>query len=82
VGLNVSTDLWWFGRIVACGLADKEATSLEREGVVGVTVEEVGEVFVEEFASGLDGVDGVVRVSEEEVLAAGVEETSSETGGS
>ena len=70
MGLNVGTDLWWFDRIVACGLADKEATSLEREGVTGVTVEEVGEVFVEEFANGLDGVDGVVRVSEEEVLAA------------
>lgn len=33
VGLNVSTDLGWFGRIVACGLEGKRATSLEKEGV-------------------------------------------------
>ncbi|KAF8244656.1 lipoyltransferase, partial [Wilcoxina mikolae CBS 423.85] len=32
VGLNVDTDLWWFDRIVACGLEGKEATSFVREG--------------------------------------------------
>ena len=32
VGLNVRTDLTWFGRIVACGLADKEVTSFEKGG--------------------------------------------------
>jgi lipoyl(octanoyl) transferase 2 len=67
IGLNVSTDLWWFKRIVACGLADKEATSFEREGVKGVSVTAVGDAFVEEFANGLDGVDGVERRSERDV---------------
>src|SRR5215469_8174582 len=61
VGLNVSTDLWWFERIVACGLADKKATSFEREGVKHVRVKAVGDIFVEEFAKGLDGVRGVER---------------------
>ena len=61
IGLNVSTDLWWFERIVACGLADKEATSFEREGVKHVSVKAVGDIFVEEFAKGLNGVDWVER---------------------
>jgi len=64
VGLNVSTDLWWFERIVACGLADKEATSFEREGVKRVSVQAVEDTFVEEFAKGLNGVGGVERRSE------------------
>jgi lipoyl(octanoyl) transferase len=59
VGLNVSTDLWWFERIIACGLADKEATSFEREGVKHVSVKAVGDIFVEEFAKGLDSVGEV-----------------------
>jgi len=67
IGLNVSTDLWWFDRIVACGLADKEVTSFDREGVMGKSVKEVGHVFVEEFAKGLDGVDGVERRPEEDL---------------
>jgi lipoyl(octanoyl) transferase len=60
VGLNVSTDLWWFERIVACGLEGKETTSFEREGVVGKSVEEVGEVFVREMAGRL-GCSGVEK---------------------
>lgn len=67
VGLNVSTDLWWFGRIVACGLEDKESTSFEREGVRGKSVSEVGKVFVEEFARGLGGVDGIEKMREEDL---------------
>ncbi|KAL6713606.1 hypothetical protein ACLMJK_009071 [Lecanora helva] len=31
VGLNVSVDLGWFDRIVACGLVGKRATSIEHE---------------------------------------------------
>lgn len=31
VGLNVTVKLWWFDRIVACGLPDKKATSIEKE---------------------------------------------------
>ncbi|KAF2271070.1 lipoyltransferase [Lojkania enalia] len=40
IGLNVNTDLWWFDRIVACGLEGKRATSFEKEGVKGKSVEE------------------------------------------
>ncbi|KAF2397308.1 lipoyltransferase [Trichodelitschia bisporula] len=65
VALNVSTDLWWFNRIVACGLADKQMTSLEAEGATGVSVEDAGCAFVEEMAQRLSGVDGVVTVDEE-----------------
>ena len=53
IGLNVNTNLWWFNRIVACGLEGKKATSFENEGVVGKSVEEVTDVFVEEFAKRL-----------------------------
>ncbi|KAF2867253.1 lipoate-protein ligase-like protein B [Massariosphaeria phaeospora] len=49
VGLNVNTELWWFDRIVACGLEGKKTTSFEREGVEGETVENVGKAFVEEL---------------------------------
>nr|OQO20583.1 hypothetical protein B0A51_10030 [Rachicladosporium sp. CCFEE 5018] len=59
IGLNVSTDLSWFGRIVACGLEDKSVTSLEAVGVHGLSVEDVGEVFVKALADGLDGVTGI-----------------------
>lgn len=45
IGLNVATDLGWFDRIVACGLVGKRATSLEREGVTGVEVDEVADVL-------------------------------------
>ena len=31
VGLNIAVKLWWFDRIVACGLPDKKATSIEKE---------------------------------------------------
>ncbi|KAF2110185.1 hypothetical protein BDV96DRAFT_615480 [Lophiotrema nucula] len=53
IGLNVNTDLWWFDRIVACGLEGKRTTSFSREGVQGKTVREVGQVFVEELGKRL-----------------------------
>ena len=31
VGLNVTVKLWWFDRIVACGLPEKKATSIQKE---------------------------------------------------
>ncbi len=31
IGLNVTVQLWWFDRIVACGLPDKKATSIQKE---------------------------------------------------
>ena len=65
VGLNVSTDLGWFERIVACGLVGKRATSLEREGVGGLRVEEVARVLAGKFAEELEGVGQVVEVGEE-----------------
>lgn len=49
IGLNVNIDLWWFNRIVACGLEGKFATNFEKEGIADKTVGEVGDVFVEEF---------------------------------
>ena len=54
IGLNVHTDLSWFDRIVACGLEGKKTTSFEREGVIGKSVEEVGDVFVQEFSKRLN----------------------------
>ncbi|KAI4185591.1 MAG: hypothetical protein L6R41_004037 [Letrouitia leprolyta] len=68
VGVNVSTDLEWFDRIVICGLVGKKATSFEVEGCVGRRVEEVGGVLAEVAAGGLDGVDGVREVAEEEIV--------------
>ena len=53
IGLNVHTDLQWFDRIVACGLEGKKTTSFMAEDVRGKSVEEVGEVFVQEFTSRL-----------------------------
>ncbi|CAI6335935.1 unnamed protein product [Periconia digitata] len=70
VGLNVGTDLWWFDRIVACGLEGKRTTSFEREGVVGNGVREVGEVFVEEVAKRL-GVEEVTRRDASEYMSEG-----------
>ena len=50
VGLNVSTDLRWFDRIVACGIEGKGVTSLAEEGVMGKTLGEVAGVWVDGFA--------------------------------
>lgn len=50
VGLNVSTDLRWFDRIVACGIEGKGVTSLAEEGVMGKTLGEVASVWVDGFA--------------------------------
>lgn len=67
IGLNVATDLWYFDRIVACGLEGKRATSFEKEGVVGRKVEDVGVRYAKEIAGRLLGVEGVERAGEEEV---------------
>lgn len=84
VGLNVSTDLRWFERIVACGLEGKRTTSMTAEMLKarggggeggkagsfgGPTTEEVADVWAAEFAAGLWGEGGVVRrITEREVL--------------
>ncbi|KAI9813490.1 MAG: hypothetical protein M1832_006288 [Thelocarpon impressellum] len=66
VAVNVSTDLAWFERIVACGLEGKETTSLAREGAADVGVDEVERALVAEFAGALR-VEGVYSVREEDV---------------
>jgi len=67
VGVNVSVDLDWFERIVACGLPEKRATSLEAEGVRGLEVGNVAGVLAEMMAIGLEGVFGVACMAEREV---------------
>lgn len=78
VALNITTDLRWFDRIVACGLEGKSVTSLEHElaSAAPPTLEEVAESWVANFArlvgfGRADGrdVDGgeTVRVSEEDI---------------
>jgi lipoate-protein ligase B len=67
VGLNVNTDLWWFDRIVACGLEGKRATSFVKQGVEEQHVEAVGRNFAKEVADRLEGVEGVESVEEDEV---------------
>jgi lipoate-protein ligase B len=83
VGLNVSTDLRWFGRIVACGLEGKGVTSMREEIAKaggkgeggeerGMSVEDVAGVWVGCFARecGL-GEGDLVRVTKEDILAEG-----------
>jgi lipoate-protein ligase B len=65
IALNVSTDLDWFNRIVACGLEDKGATTLAAEGVEDVSVKDVEKVFVDELAKHLKGIDGVDEITED-----------------
>ena len=67
IGLNVSTDLRWFRRIVACGLEGKGTTSLFDRGVDGVSVSDVATVFVERMSEQLDGIDGFATIDEAEV---------------
>lgn len=73
VGLNVGTDLRWFGRIVACGLEGKGVTSM-REELHGESpsVDQVAGVWVRMFAEecGL-GMGEVARVTEEDILVEG-----------
>ncbi|OAF55145.1 hypothetical protein VC83_08425 [Pseudogymnoascus destructans] len=66
VGFNVSTDLRWFDRIVACGIEGKGVTSLAEEGVMEKTLGEVAGVWVEEFGEEVGA--GVRAVEVGEVL--------------
>ncbi|KAL1925832.1 uncharacterized protein VTP21DRAFT_715 [Calcarisporiella thermophila] len=51
IALNCSTDLQWFKHVAACGLVDKETTSLSRELGKKIEVEEVLPAFCKSFGS-------------------------------
>lgn len=55
VGLNVSVELSWFDRIVACGLVGKSVTSLEKAGAQGLVVDDVAAMFAKCVALRLPG---------------------------
>ncbi|KAK7551742.1 lipoate-protein ligase-like protein B [Phyllosticta citricarpa] len=65
IGLNVTTNLEWFRRIVACGLPDTCATSLRKETTVPVSVNDVAHVFVDKFSKRL-GIDDVDQMDNED----------------
>ncbi|KAH9841291.1 hypothetical protein Tdes44962_MAKER07794 [Teratosphaeria destructans] len=68
IGLNVCTEVAWFGRIVACGLEGKGTTSLEKEGVEPVpAVDEVSQVLVQSLAEGIKGVEAIETITEADV---------------
>lgn len=52
IALNVNTDLAFFDKIIACGLADKRTTSMTSEGSQA-TIEEVTTRFVDTLAERL-----------------------------
>ncbi|KAK4555235.1 hypothetical protein LTR86_007531 [Recurvomyces mirabilis] len=66
IGLNVSTEVGWFKRIVACGLEGKSTTSLLAQGdSPPPSVQQVGGMFVLELVKDLRDVDGVETVDED-----------------
>ena len=67
IALNVSTDLGWFARVVACGLEGKGTTTLALQVVENAGVEDVGKVFVAEMAKELEAVDEVKLVDEQDI---------------
>ncbi|KAL1987701.1 hypothetical protein VTN96DRAFT_2541 [Rasamsonia emersonii] len=87
IGLNVTEEpMWFFRQIVACGLEGREATSLEGQGVKGVTMEEVADRFVNAFVERLrtdfppgppgasEGIDEVYKIQVEDILQEGKQE--------
>ncbi|KAL5333059.1 hypothetical protein BJX70DRAFT_392483 [Aspergillus crustosus] len=50
IGFNVTEQpMWYFKQIVACGLEGRETTSLQGQGVKGVSIDEIAERFVDVF---------------------------------
>lgn len=70
IGLNVSTDLKWFERIVACGLVGKHATSFEKMGLVVRTgdIKDAAATIALVMAEELEAVSGVWEISDEALL--------------
>ncbi|KAH9868419.1 hypothetical protein J1614_007491 [Plenodomus biglobosus] len=67
IGLNVNTDLWWFDRIVACGLEGKRTTNFVKQGTENKELDEVGKEFVREIGERLHGVEYIEMVDQAEV---------------
>jgi len=71
IGLNVTQEpLAWLKRIVACGLEGKRASALEIASggeIIEGGVEGVADVFAEELAKKLNGVNGVARLEENDL---------------
>jgi lipoyl(octanoyl) transferase len=67
--LNISNDTAWFDRIVACGLPDKKATTMSRQGT-RVAMDDVADLFAQNFArrleiTNLEKIDGIVPYFED-----------------
>ncbi|TLD26110.1 lipoyl(octanoyl) transferase [Venturia nashicola] len=62
IALNITDAVKpWFERIVACGLAGKQATSLYGEGCNPAELDTVEDIFVEELAKAIPGIEGVYQ---------------------
>lgn len=60
IALNITDAVKpWFDRIVACGLADKRATSFQSEGWDAADLDHVDDVFIEELARTLPGIERI-----------------------
>ncbi|EME38947.1 hypothetical protein DOTSEDRAFT_180972 [Dothistroma septosporum NZE10] len=74
IGLNLRTKMGWFERIVACGLEGKRVVNLEMvagKGEGDMEVEKVAEMFVRRFGEGLEGVNAIRRIGQEEAFGQG-----------
>ena len=68
IGLNVSVDLSWFNRIVACGLVGKTATSFENEGVTDAELGTVASVLAASVARKLLGITEAEQSSLSDII--------------
>jgi len=69
VGLNVNTDLWWFDRIVACGLQGKRTTNFVKHRGENTPLDDVGRDLVGEVGERLHGVEYIEVVEDDEMRA-------------
>ncbi|ODQ50546.1 lipoyltransferase [Saitoella complicata NRRL Y-17804] len=76
IALNIDTNLDWFRRIVACGLPDKQTTTMKEQLGREVSFRDVEGGFVKELARKLHcNIKDIVTVPIEE-LDAGMDETA------